>query len=202
MLNRWSGQTVCIMASGQSLTQADAAYARERAGRVIVINRTWERCPTADVLYAADCSWWLYTDEPPKPNQFTGERWTTSKAWDGPAAQAALKKLNAVETKPATGTFSLVPPLVTGRNSSYQALGLAAWWGARRIVFLGLDLHGHTWHEPHKNKRSHSASLAAFREAFTRGAPLIKSAGVEVLNASPGTALDCFPKVSIREAFP
>lgn len=187
------------MASGQSLTEDDARYAREHAPRVIVINRTWERCPSADVLYAADCAWWLYSGEAPAADAFKGERWTTAKAWNSLSEKRALEAYNVVQTQPGR-SFSVLPPLFTGSNSPFQALGLAAWWGARKIVFLGLDLHGTTWHTPHRHKRSGPATLAGFRVAYKSAAPMIKAAGVEIINASPGTILDCFPKCSIRDA--
>lgn len=53
----WSGQTVVIAASGASQNKRDLDYVRGKAC-VIAINRTWELCPWADVLYSSGASFW------------------------------------------------------------------------------------------------------------------------------------------------
>ncbi len=205
MRNRWQGETVAILASGPSLTFDDVEYARAHSDRVIAINETWRACPTADVLYAADARWWV--KRRPTPDAFTGERWTTPLHYDTPEARAVLATLQQVETRRGHDV-SLTPPIATGSNSSFQAMGLALWWGARRIVFLGLDMQftrGQThWHGDHTGGLANpaSASLLEFARAFDTAAPQIAALGVEVINASRETALTCFKREELSVALP
>lgn len=200
MLNRWKGETVCIAASGPSLDSADLWEARDAGCKVVVVNDTWRACPAADVLYAADYAWWA--SRAPPADSFKGERWTTSKAW--PASSVLLKMLNIVETK--TGAdLATEPPICTGSNSTFQAMSLAVLWGARRIIFTGLDLKCDAagkdhWHGSYENLRSPRNVLPTFIQAFNRVAPQLVARGVEVINASRDTALTCFPRMSMVEA--
>lgn len=59
---QWDGEKAAIMASGPSLSdgQIEAVRAVHEPGqcRVIVTNKTYERAPWADVLYASDGPRW------------------------------------------------------------------------------------------------------------------------------------------------
>lgn len=200
MTRRWEGATVCVIASGPSLTVADCDYVRRCQGsvRVITINDTWRRIPTADVLYAADVTWWR-ANAPPA-NAFKGERWSSArndwKAWKP-------DDLNLVQTRPDFRPTDR-EPIPEGSNSAFQAMMLARLWGARKVVFLGLDLaysasgEAH-WHGAHKNKNPHPSTLKRFAAAFAAAAPLLD---IEVINASRHTILDCFPRRAITECLP
>lgn len=195
---RWHGETVCIMASGPSLTSGDADYARCHADRVIVINETWRMCPNADVLYGADCKWW--THRAPPPDEFKGERWTQQAAWTTPFPEG----LQCFKSRPGIG---ISPPgsdvIFTGHNSAFQALGLAVAWGSRYVVFLGLDLGvapsgARHWHGDHVAPLVNGpATYDTFRGAFEKAAPMLKALNVHVLNASRETTLTAFPRVQI-----
>ena len=50
---QWAGDTCCILATGPSLTPAQAEYAKGKA-RVIAVNDAWRLAPWADILYACD----------------------------------------------------------------------------------------------------------------------------------------------------
>lgn len=148
MLDRWRGQSVCIIASGPSLTRADADYARLAADRVIVINNSYKLCPAADVLYAADEHW--YRRYAP---QFDGEKWSSVRnvAWRDKPAPPGVQLAKTIQGS----KLSDAELIYEGSNSSFQAMNLALWWGARKIVFLGLDLQhspdGQThWHGDHE----------------------------------------------------
>lgn len=184
------------------MTAADAAHARARA-RVIVVNETWRLCPSADVLYAADWSWWQ--TRAPAPEAFPGERWTTPTAWPK-KLHSLLATLHTVETVPGDRILD-APPFHHGYNSSFQAMQLARYWGAHRIVFLGLDMkHAGTlthWHDNHERPLANSpVALGLFAKAFTKAAPQMAAKGVEVINASRQTALTCFPRVPLEEVLP
>lgn len=202
-LNRWKGETVCIAASGPSLVHDDVWEAYEAGCKLIVINDTWRACASAHVLYAADCRWWISPAKAPNPDQFRGERWTTSRAWPD-KHQTLLKTLNQVYTKHGCDLTDC-EPISTGHNSSFQATGLAALWGVRRIIYTGLDMKCDAagrdhWHGAHEGLSSPRFALPRFKAAFEHVAPQLAARGIEVINASRDTALKCFPRLSMTEA--
>ena len=199
---RWRGQSVCIIASGPSLTREDAAYARRHADRVITVNESWRMCPDADAVYGADTLWWQH--RAPPLDEFKGERWTQQSQWKTPFPPG----VQCFQSKPGT---AIAPPgsgfVYTGHNSSFQALGLAVAWGAEYVVFLGLDLSAlpdgtNHWHGDHVQPLVNSlTAYPTFIKAFTKAAPVLAELGVYVVNASRRTALEAFPRMTPEEAF-
>lgn len=200
-MNDWSGATVAILASGPSMTPAIATHAFAKADHVIVINETWRLCRGADVLYAADSAWWKH--RAPLVDQFIGQRWTQTIGWHGVAKPDGIHVVEA-ETD---DRIALTGPIGTGGNSTFQALGLAVQWGAKKIVFAGLDLQiacKTHWHGDHEQplRNTTPATFTAFRKAFINAAPKLQALGVEIINATPASALECFPKMDIEDALP
>jgi hypothetical protein len=92
-----------------------------------------------------------------------------------------------------------------GGNSGFHGLNLAVQFGAARIVLVGYDmtlLNGVHWHGPHAARLNNPTGRALVRwaEILDAQAPLLAGLGVEVLNASPVSALAAYPKVSLEEA--
>lgn len=97
--------------------------------------------------------------------------------------------------------------LANGRNSLYQVMNLAALAGARRQVLLGADgkaagdgrKHSVLYGE-HPDRTPDPGALETNLKHFRLIAPELACDGVEVLNASPGTAIDAFKKVDLCHA--
>lgn len=92
-----------------------------------------------------------------------------------------------------------------GGNSGFQALNLALQFGARRVILVGFDMHladGVHWHGRHAANLNNptAASLARWAALLDRQAPAIAALGVEVLNASPASALTAYRKVPLEDA--
>lgn len=93
----------------------------------------------------------------------------------------------------------------SGGNSGFQALNLALQFGARRIILVGYDLNlvgGVHWHGHHAARLNNPTALNLMRwaERLDRQAAAIAALGVEVLNTSPTSALEAFPKVPLEDA--
>jgi hypothetical protein len=92
----------------------------------------------------------------------------------------------------------------TGRNSGYQAIGLAVHLGVKRIILLGYYMKASSpetshWFGDHPVK----ANLAIFGSGIKNFGTLVeplKARGVEVINCTRDTALDCFPKMALADA--
>lgn len=92
--------------------------------------------------------------------------------------------------------------LRTGLNSGYQALGLAVAAGAARIVLLGYDMHFNGekshWHGGHPVPVGEAMYRNVYAKYFRELVPQLRQMNIEVLNATPGSALTCFKEVSIE----
>lgn len=187
---RWPAASVVCIASGPSLTAEDLEFVRikhqDGKCRVIVVNREFEFAPWADVCYMADYYCWRQYHAEYK-STFKGEGWTVDKM---AAKQFKLKFLN----RGFTSGYSTVPnTLNTGGNSGFQAIHLAAYFGASRIIMLGYDMQRTDGREHHYGK--HAGKLAngkGFAEWIPALKPLLhdlKKYGLDIVNATRVTAI-------------
>jgi hypothetical protein len=184
----WPGETCFLLGGGPSLRGFDASILAGH--RVIAINNSWELAPTADALYFCDGGWWR-THGHRAAAGFKGEHIVTLSDIRHPAVKN-IRNAGRV-------ALSTIPHrLAHGSNSGYQAINLAFLFGATRIVLLGYDMKvqpGRThWHAGHgKDDHTQSHVLATFAKHFPRLVEPLRAAGVEVLNATPDSALTCWP---------
>lgn len=190
--SRW--HTVVCIASGPSLTAADVERVRcwraeaeagpstERA--VIVTNTTFRIAPWADVLYGFDIAWWKHHVEE-VDRVFSGERCSQAKL-------PSRYRVTHLDKVPHFG------------NSGSAAMYLAAHRGAKRIVMLGYDCQ-HTggkahWHGNHPGKLGNAGTVKSWPAKFAMLADALEKRGVEVVNASRVTALECFQRADLETA--
>jgi hypothetical protein len=186
----WQNETVCIIASGNSLTDSDIESARRF--KTIVINDTWQRATWADVLYACDLKWWRLHNE---KITFQGKKYTQ----DSVAAKRYGLELVKGENNKGLGKGLIH----FGGSGGYQAINLAYLWGAKRILLLGFDCqkvnNKNHWFGQHPIGFSQSQPFNIWLNNFPRLADDLKAEGVEVINCSPNSALQCFNKKRINE---
>ena len=178
-----------IIATGPSLTQLDVDLGMGECDFVIAVNDAYRMARRADILYACDLPWWHYHESSTRDMK---ARWTTS------AEAADYYGLNHIPGR-FEGTFDTTGHgIVYGSNSGFQALNLAYALGHREALLLGFDM-GHDSSEPKHFFGSHPPAVEnpspwpAMIDAFNRAAPVIKAAGMTVVNASRRTRLKCFP---------
>lgn len=193
---------VIVTASGPSFDEAQAhevalARAEDRC-RVIAVNDTYRRVPSADVLYACDGKWWGVHAEAVRASGFRGELWTQDER------AAAKYQLNRVRVKHRDG-LSREPGVVHGGgNGGYQAIGLAFNRGARLIVLVGFDMQrtggqSHFFGD-HPKALDHAAPFDKWVERFAPLARDLEREGVRVVNATRETALRCFRRLTLEDA--
>lgn len=210
----WPGATAVILASGPSLSREQLEHVqRERWRlRVIAINNTGFAAPWADVLYACDDLWWMANRW---GRDFPGLKVSHAENdMAGILAKEGVRLLRLVTREPrphqgrgAAGGLSLDPgAIVSGKSSGYQAINLAVLLGAKRIVLLGYDMKsradGQHHHYPNAEARKGDCApnYPQFLERMATLPPALAAAGVEVVNATPGSALTCFPMQPLAEA--
>ena len=202
-MKNWKGETVVIIASGPSLTAEDVDYVRfeKPTVKTITINESWRRHPMADVLYGADPQWWVLRS--PRFTQCNSDRWTQNKHWNPDDARS--RGLNVIRSEYGADVSTDPGFIYQGNNSSFQAMNLAVLWGAKKIVFLGLDCQGGPsgethWHwYPDKFQRN-KPGWGLFRQSFENAAPKLRELDIGVINASRQTAVKCFPQMDIKDA--
>lgn len=160
--------------------------------------------PWADLLYAADWSWWKTAAGAPG---FRGERWTchsTNPGYcDDKSAVAGQFDLRLVAADDGRG-FSMNPDRIhygSPGSSGFQALNLAILKGARKIVLIGFDMRvaeGRTHFYGVRNDGLRVCSDAQYRD-MTRAYGAAPD-GVQIINASTGSALTVYPAMSFDDA--
>lgn len=187
----WPQSEVVILGSGPSLDDDQCeAVRRWRGGarRVIAINNTFRKAPWADVLYACDEPWWLVHHVDVK-QMFHGEQWSQDER------AIRFGGIKHIESQRLPGLGKRPGIIHQGGNGGYQAINLAYQAGARRIILLGFDMKGTHWHGKHVGLPNTPDWLfERWKENFVVLAKDLKEEGVEVINCSPGTALQAFEK--------
>lgn len=172
----WTGLPCVIVAAGSSAKGIDLDRLRGRV-KVLAVNRSFELVPWADALYACDFKFWLH--------------------YQDALAFAGLKITQDVR---AIDRWPQLQRIASGGNGGFQAVSLAAQWGANPIYLAGFDMRGSHWHPDHpkplNNPQPHN--FANWIEKFNEAAPLLKAAGVKVFNLNPRSALRCFEFASLE----
>lgn len=196
---RWRGRTVVVAATGPSLTPDVAEACRDHP--TVAVSDAWRLMPWADVLYSCDAAWWrLHAGVP----DFAGERWSTHD--EGSNDKRGLDPAWGVHlvAGKAGDIFSADRGLIYyGGNSGFQAVSFAILAGAARVVLVGFDMRvvGGQRHffGDHPKPLSNRIDLSIFAASFRRARSSLP-AGVEIWNATPDSALDCFPRVGLAAA--
>jgi len=87
------------------------------------------------------------------------------------------------------------PTKIHTGNSAYGALGLAYHLGFEKLVFIGLDAGGD--HCDGTQQIMKDVAFAHLNELFTSALPQVEG---RVVNASPNSTVDCFPRMTHEEA--
>jgi len=95
-------------------------------------------------------------------------------------------------------------------NSGAAAISIAVHTGAKRVILLGFDMKvneedNQHWHDIYQRgttmdqKRRRKMPFHRHLRGFPQIARDAKQMGVEILNASPDSAIECFQKVTVKE---
>lgn len=197
-----------MLASGPGLTEEVAEAVRRahetRRFVAVVVNDAWRRAPWADVLYSSDSRWMrfysgaegfrgLKVSGHPDSTKFPAE-------WGFVTVQG-----EAADDRGFSWQF---PTVHYGHNSGYSAVNLALIMGARRIVLCGFNMgpaedgRTHFFAEARPRELPDNSPYREFRTAFERAAQdhELVARGIEIMNATPGTHLACFPVMTVEEA--
>lgn len=195
----WRNECVVIVASGPSTSQVRVDTLRNRI-RIIAIKKNVELCPWADVVYGCDAAWWRSVGGLP---DYKGLK----LSWvDGGAKH--FRDVHPIEIKVKADEIILEPlgAVGSGGNSGFQALNLAVQFGARGILLVGFDMQDRG--KPHWYGRNNwggannpsSSNFRRWQKSFAGVAGALAAMDVQIFNASPDSALVCFPHRKIEDA--
>lgn len=210
----WTGETVFILGGGPSLKGFDPR--RLRGHKVIGVNEAGlSLCPWADILFWADMRWIQWNA--PRLHLHTGEyRYTCQLAGlteDMRARYIEWKPRITDEPNLKWNAFDLDPEKVAGFDGGSRCINLAYHTGAERVVLLGFDMHDlpmTSWrdgnfHSEHAEPPLEGQRAEKFIPAHDRMATEIERLResdegftFEVLNATPNSALRCWPRVKLE----
>lgn len=185
-----------VAAPGESLTPEIAEQCR--GYDCIAVNDAWRLFPFARELYAADADWWRYYKGVP---DFAGEKWSTYGVNVKPAEGFGLNLVRGVNGY-GMG-FSFEPGIIHWcANSGFQGVNRALMRGATRIVLVGFDMRGSHFfgeHPPMPRRFAKPRRFDRWIKHFEKAAELLP-AHIRIINATEGSALTCFPMMSLSEA--
>lgn len=195
----WEGETVAILGGGPSLTQRQVDACRGRC-RVIAVNNAYQLAPWADLLYFCDEVWYGWHREHKAFRGFSGIKAALSNARTWPRDPY----IRVLQNYGDSGLCEIPDGVMTGRNSGYQAMNLAAHLGPARQLLLGFDMRvvGNRthWHMEHKRATPHDAFAVDMLPRFPALKQALDARGIEVVNCTPGSALEVFRKDALENA--
>ena len=195
--------TVYILGSGMSLDGFD--YKKLDGRRVIAVNDAGLRqYPQAHTLISTDAGWWRRRSG--ELGAFRGDRiiCTEPEVVSGVHDErlVIMRRLRQFGLSDETG---ILHGIFTGVHA---AINLAAHELARRIVLLGVDLRAddvggrkYTYPGEERTTIRTDRQFEQMRRALESCALPLARKGISVLNASPISALTCWPLCAPHEAF-
>ena len=167
----------------------------------MVVQDAYRLMPWGDVLYGCDARWW---DKHSGAMDFEGEKWSSHSnegCADDKIEMAEKYGLSLVKGAAGRG-FSTEQDLIHyGDNSGFQALNTAILFGAPYIVLVGYDMRhiggkSHFFGD-HPSGLYQRPEYESFVRHFDK-APAPD--GVTIVNATPGSAVRCYPMMGLEEA--
>lgn len=189
----WPGQTVFIIGGGPSVKDMDLHPLVKC--RTIGVNDAFKILPSVDVTWFTDCRWYQWNAEALKA--YHGLIIGSPRCTCDHARVLQLRRLDA-------SGIATDPELVKwNKNSGASAINLAFHFGAKRVVLIGFDMRvrdeQHNWHNNHPHTPRKGIYDELFLPQFTKIARDAKQLGLEIVNATPNSALTVFPMVDLQE---
>lgn len=172
---------------------------------VIAVNNAYQLGSWIDVVFFGDCAW--YKTHRKKLAEFPGLKVTSCNRFTNkPKEKSEGIKYLARDKTHRQGISSDKSKVSWNNNSGAAAINLAVHFGAKRIILLGFDMSldkgkiSH-WHGSHGNpwEKQKPPPFKRHLKGFPVIAADAKSMGVEIINASPDSAIDDFLKMGVKE---
>lgn len=173
--------SAAIIASGPSVKKVPIDLLKGRLC-VIAIKKNVELCPWADVVYGCDGAWWKSVQGLP---DYKGLK----LAWDEAVCNQYrdIHRVFIEDVHRDKLSFDKPGYVGAGGNSGFQALNLAAQFGANRILLIGFDMTGEHWYGRNNWPQSNNPDELNFqrwRRALESATADLGKMGVEVVRTA------------------
>ena len=194
----WSGQTVVCIATGPSLTRSQLDVIRQSGVKTIGINDIGVREDWIDIWYAADYNFWKHYSNRAELVSMLKVCADDQMFKHPKIVDLYLNVLDKAKGKQFIPGYSL-----NGGHSGFQALCMAISFGAVRIILVGYDCKA----KGHKTNFFGAKCQSLFKPSPYADWPahyanLKAPENVEILNATPGSAITAFPMVELELCLP
>jgi hypothetical protein len=192
--------TVFLLGGGPTLTASLAELEVHldnkeiRKWRIFAINESMYCAPYADLLFFRDTTWYL-------ANKTAVDAWSTLVV-TSTASKWYSSNVRVVKMKHCEDFLIGGDIIKYGRSAGHTALSLAISLGAKKCVLLGYDcrlVDGRT----HFHEKPADAIAITYKEYFLPAwvgwGDAVERAGVEVVNATPDSAILSFPRRPLSE---
>lgn len=175
---------------------------------VIGINMSFMIGGWIDMVFFGDKRWYINNREP--LSKFPGLKVTCHPYFKNKRYESEKIKYVPKDRNKGKGVSSNKNTVCWNANSGGAAISVAVHMGVKRIVLVGFDMklsddQRQHWHSYYKSalkvhrKQEHKLPFHRHLLGFPEIKRDAKKMGVEILNASPESAIDCFKKVSVKD---
>ncbi len=193
-------QTVFVIGGGPSIKHTNLKLVKDR--NVLGCNDAFRLGTWVDWIIFADKRWWVWNHE-------ELEKWPNRdhalclvpQLMDAREAYPWLKFVRRDEAR--FGLSVEQDTICWNRGCGGAAINAAYLLGARRIVLLGFDMrvveNKHNWHDYHQKEerpKIYQNSMMPFLKPMSDA---MKVTGLEIVNCTPGSALNLFPERRLEE---
>lgn len=195
----WATRPAVVIGSGPSLSDEQLAMVKQhhvdQRVHVIAVNNTIERVPWADVSYFGDYT--ALCHYLPKLKPLTSAEWVTT-------CRAGAERWRLTHVKPSPNNGMSLDRVHLNGNSGAQAVNTAAAFGATKVILIGFDMRNSKdgkahWFGQHPLPLITTQLFPDWMHKFAILAKEAKALGVDIINCTPDSALQCFDKRALDE---
>ena len=190
-----------VIAGGPSLTPEQIKQVADAGEQffVIGVNNAFQICPYLDMLYAADFQW-IDKFLPEIPESLPV--WSTYPHGTKDVGWKIHDRVNYIPGKQNPGVSVQSDLIHYGSHSGYQAINIAILKGCKEILLLGVDMKGagHWFGDYGIPTMDRQGDWASWLIHMDQAAEQIKGLGVNIINCSPDSAINSFPKLTLMDA--
>jgi len=167
---------------------------------VIGVNAAFKLGRWIDFCFFGDTGW--FEDNKVALARFAGIKVTSAPIFAKREMHYPGIKYLSQDVNKSHGISSVPYTVCWNANSGAAAISLAAHLGAKKIVLLGFDMQlgsqgtSH-WHNEYPKSVTRNPVFIRHLRGFPSIAKDAESMGIEIVNASPNSVIDCFPKISV-----
>lgn len=204
----WSDQTVVIFGGGPSLPSLVDGNCFDHV-RVIGVNDAFRMGEMVEICWFGDSRWYWWNKE--DIDKFQGLKISGNRHPEILGSVVGQPDVNVVLMSSGYGISTKKDKINFNSSSGAAAVNLAWHLGVSRVILVGYDMRmvrmpdgtlKKNWREhpgPEKGGSALSMSFNNFIRVFGRVAEDAKKLGLEILNATPESALKIFPFVELGD---